>query len=48
MYIGYFQDIDANDYTVKIIPVGTESTTTEITLSATPVIITQKSDVLFT
>ena len=23
MYIGYFQDIDANDYTVKIIPEGT-------------------------
>ena len=47
MYIGYFQDIDKNDYTVKIIPAGTESTTTEITLSANPVVITQKSDGLF-
>lgn len=47
MYIGYFQDIDENNYTVKIIPARTESTTTEIALSATPVVITQKSDGLF-
>ena len=47
MYIGYFQDIDENNYTVKIIPAGTESTTTEITLSSNPVVITQKSDGLF-
>ena len=47
MYIGYFQDIDENNYTVKIIPARTESTTTEIALSANPVVITQKSDGLF-
>ena len=47
MYIGYFQDIDKNNYTVKIIPARTGSTTTEITLSANPVVITQKSDGLF-
>ena len=39
MYIGYFQDIDENNYTVKIIPERTESTTTEIALSANPVVI---------
>ena len=47
MYIGYFQDIDENNYTVKIIPARTESATTEIALSAKPVVITQKSDGLF-
>lgn len=47
MYIGYFQDINKVNYTVKIIPRGTASTTTEIMLSGQPVIISQKSDGLF-
>ena len=47
MYIGYFKDINNHDYSVKIIPSGTEGTENEITLSDNPVTITQKSDGLF-
>ena len=47
MYIGYFKDINNHDYSVKIIPSGTEGTEKEITLSDNPVTITQKSDGLF-
>ena len=47
MYIGYFKDINNNNYSVKIIPSGTEGTENEITLSDNPVTITQKSDGLF-
>lgn len=48
MYIGYFKDKDNRDYHVEIIPKGTEDTIIELTLSSEPVVITQKSDGIFT
>lgn len=48
MYRGTFKDIDNNEYTVDIIPKGTEGHVDEIILSSNPVTINRKSDNLFT
>lgn len=48
MYRGTFKDIDNNEYTVDIIPKGTEGHVDEIILSSNPVTISRKSDNLFT
>ena len=47
MYRGTFKDIDNNEYTVEIIPKGTEGHVDEIILSSNPVTINRKSDNLF-
>ena len=48
MYRGTFKDINNSEYTVEIIPKGTEGHVEEITLSANPVTISRKSETLFT
>lgn len=48
MYRGTFKDINNSEYTVEIIPKGTEGHVEEITLSANPVTISRKSESLFT
>lgn len=47
MYVGYFSDLDNVEYTVRIIPKGSSNSETEIKLSGSPVVLTQKSDGLF-
>jgi hypothetical protein len=48
MYRGTFKDINNSEYTVELIPKGTEGHVEEITLSANPVTISRKSETLFT
>lgn len=48
MYRGTFKDINNSEYTVELIPKGTEGHVEEITLSNNPVTISRKSDTLFT
>ena len=47
MYVGQFRDINEVLYTINIIPQNDDGSTTELVLSAEPLVITQDKSGLF-